>query len=503
MRPDECSRKGCGLLMKKRPVCVLCLICAMVLLMMLSGSAEEEDMGSQATDFSTSMWIDAFNLLHERLSTEYAFTDWKGIDWDTLGSACRAEIQIAQDKEDLEGYYLALRRYINAIPDGHVGMASLPEIDQKYVGGGFGFTPVLLEGGAVVANWVDEASEAYRAGLRAGDELLTWNGIPIADAVARTPTIFASNAATDEDATLKRVAYLVRAAVGDKAELTFRNDTGETCFDVLTAYADGMITVRKTYPVAVVSDRLREMIMGIGSDVPPLTSMVDFNILDGNVAYIRVWGEFDADLTGSGSTPSTVEQFRRAVKSANDAGCEGLILDIRNNVGGLDEMAAAMLGSFYTEVTFYEYQNDYDYATRTRTIRRAMTDSDALMIEPAADVYTGRVIALVNQKCVSSGEGLALGIRNLPNGETLGFFGTNGSFGMTGGEALMPSGLAIRWPEGQSLDENRQIQIDSRKGIGGVAPTIRIPMTRENALLIAEGEDVELAEALALLRGER
>ncbi len=489
--------------MKKQAVSVLCLVCALVHLMMLPGFAEEKRTESQPSNFSASAWTEAFDLLHERLSIEYAFTDWKGIDWSAMGSACRAEIQAAQDNEDLEGYYLALRRYINAIPDGHVGMSSLREIDQKYVGGGFGFTPLLLEGGTMVANWVDEASEAYQAGLRAGDELLTWNRMPIAEAAAHTPTIFSSNAATYEDATLKRVAYLVRAEVGDKAELTFQKGKGETGFVVLTAYADGMITISKSYPVAVVSDKLREMILGVESDTPPLTSMVDFEILEGNIAYLRVWGEFDADLTGRGSAPSTLALVRSAVKSANELGCKGLILDIRNNTGGLDDMAAAILGSFYTEKAFYEYQNDYDYSTGTRMIQRAMADSDALMIEPSDDVFTGQIIALVNQKCVSSGEGLAMGIRNLPNGETLGFYGTNGSFGMTGGEALMPGGLTIRWPVGQSLDENQQIQIDSRGGIGGVAPTIRIPMTREHALLVAEGEDVELAEALAILRGRR
>ena len=165
-------------------------------------------------------------------------------------------------------------------------------------------------------------------------------------------------------------------------------------------------------------------------------------------------------------------------------------------------MAATLLGSFYTERTFYEYQNDYDYATGTRAIRRAMTDSDALMIEPAEVVFTGRVIALINQKCVSSGEGLAQGIRNLPNGDTLGFYGTNGSYGLSGAEALMPGGLTVAWPAGQSLDANRQIQLDSRGGVGGVAPTIPIPMTREHALSVAQGEDVELAEALAILQGK-
>ena len=63
----------------------------------------------------------------------------------------------------------------------------------------------------------------------------------------------------------------------------------------------------------------------------------------------------------------------------------------------------------------------------------------------------------------------------------------------------MPGGVSVHWPSGQSLDENKQIQLDSRDGVGGVEPTVRVPMTRENALRVAAGEDVELSEALRML----
>jgi carboxyl-terminal processing protease len=79
------------------------------------------------------------------------------------------------------------------------------------------------------------------------------------------------------------------------------------------------------------------------------------------------------------------------------------------------------------------------------------------------------------------------------------FMGTNGSFGLSGSEALMPGDLLVRWPSGQSLDENKNIQLDSRDGVGGVSPSIRIPMTFENALRVANGEDVELEEAMRIL----
>lgn len=164
-------------------------------------------------------------------------------------------------------------------------------------------------------------------------------------------------------------------------------------------------------------------------------------------------------------------------------------------------MAADLLGSFYAEQTFYEYQNAYNPETGTWELLVSSEENgkQPVIIEPRAVHYKGPVIALVNSHCVSSGEGIAMGIRNLSNGEVLGFYGTNGSFGLASGIAVMPGGLIVHWPNGQSLDENHEIQLDSRNGIGGVAPTIRIPMTKDHAVSIAQGVDVELQEAMQIL----
>lgn len=479
---------------------IFCLALTLACLAMGSSLADAADPVDQLTDYSKSSWSEAFDLLHKRFSSEYAFSEWKGIQWDRLASEARPVIARAQESGDLEAYYLALRKYVNAIPDGHVRMSFLPEIDQKHVGGGFGFAPVLLADGTVIAGWVGEGTEAYSAGLRAGDELIKWNDRPVREAIDAASAIFASNAATDEDALLKRTAYFARAGAGSQGKLLFRNASGETVSAALTAYDDEMVTIFKVYPSAVVSDRLRELILGAKSAALPLAGMVTSDMMDDHIAYIRVWGELDLDLSGTGSAPSTVALFQSAVEEAVRSGCDKMILDLRNNVGGLDEMSAALLGSFYGVPAFYEYQNDYDYQAGTRRIIRAMPESEALLITPADTIFTGRVIALINQKCVSSGEGLAQGIRNLQNGDTLGFYGTNGSYGLTGSEAVMPGGLTVAWPAGQSLDHEKIIQIDSRNGAGGIEPTIRIPMTRERALMVAQGEDVELREAIRILK---
>lgn len=456
-----------------------------------------------ATDYSAQPWLEAFGSLHSRISAEYAFTEWKGVDWDALGTACREKIQQAEADNDFNAYYVALRQYGNAIPDGHVRVSNLPQIDDLYVGGGFGFAPALLSDGSVIACWVDEASDAYRAGIRAGDALIRWNGEPFAQAAQQARVEFATNSATEENAAQKRVQYIARAPVGTAVTVVFEhpNDNGIYTAN-LTAYADKGITLQKNYPDAVVPDPIRAMILNIPYNGPKADTMVAFRLLEGNIAYIRVLGELDIDLADAGNAPSTLALFRAAVQQAVDANAAGLILDIRNNVGGLDDMTAAMLGSFYTQKTLFEYQNVYDSATGTRSTEATGDSAGTLYIEPAEPSYTGRVIALINQKCLSCGEGLAMGIHNLKNGDTLGFYGTNGSFGLAGAEATMPGGFTVSWPSGQSLGADRQIQLDSRNGVGGVAPTIRVPMTAENALKVAQGEDVELAAALAELQAK-
>ncbi|NLD58978.1 MAG: hypothetical protein GX647_04910 [Clostridiales bacterium] len=452
------------------------------------GMAEEV-----VSDFSALSWSDAFSQLHGRLAREYAFTDWKGVDWAALGDEFGPRIRDAEAASDFEAYYLALREYVHAIPDGHVRAGNLPEIDDKHIGGGFGFCVAALDDESAIAAWVDEGSPAFAAGLRAGDELLTWNGEPVGSALSAVSPIFDGNAATAENLRQKQAAYLARAPVGEELLLTFRSESGETNSAALTAYADGGLSLKKAYPDAVLADPIRALILGVESPDPLPEKMVEWKLLDGNVGYIRVWGEVDADLQDTGALVSTLQLFRDAVRSAVDHGCGALIVDLRNNIGGEDAMAAAMLGCLCPEKTFYEYQNAYDPATGALGIQ------GELWIEPFEPVFPGKIVALVNQKCVSSGEGVAMGIRNLLNGETLGFFGTNGSFGLCGPEAQMPGGVSVHWPSGQSLDENKQIQLDSRDGVGGVEPTVRVPMTRENALRVAAGEDVELSEALRML----
>lgn len=59
----------------------------------------------------------------------------------------------------------------------------------------------------------------------------------------------------------------------------------------------------------------------------------------------------------------------------------------------------------------------------------------------------------------------------------------------------MPEGIDIRYPYGRSLNKEGVIQLDSRNGVGGISPDFVVPMTSENAIRFAKGEDVLLEYA--------
>lgn len=114
-------------------------------------------------------------------------------------------------------------------------------------------------------------------------------------------------------------------------------------------------------------------------------------------------------------------------------------------------------------------------------------------IIPHQPYYSGCVVAIVNSGTISSGEGLAYYISHAIHGNVVGFYGTDGSFGMDGGVFKMPGGTELSFTAGASLNQNWQVQIDSNSsGIGGVLPTQVVPKTSENLINFFAGTDVEL-----------
>ena len=454
-------------------------------------------------DASRLSWRAAFDALYEKMEREYAFTKWRGIDFPGLYAKYLPRVLRAQQAGDEIAYYVTLRQFSHELRDGHVsvkaknaeGQALMASAQEKLAGGGFGLIATTLDDGRTVAAWVKAGGPADQAGVKTGAELVSWGDRPVAAALARTSTALSPNMATDWRLAYERTRFLVRAPVGAVRVVSFR-DPGASSLRTarLTAVDDGLETLTMTNAGSVFS-------WGTLPD-----STVESKIMDGDVGYVRLYCEVDAYKEVPGDTPGTLDQFRAAIQSFRDARAKGVIVDLRSNGGGSDQMASRILGSLYEHKAFYEYTDLYNPLTGTFQIwvgddatGQFGDPGQGIWIEPATPQFAGPLVLLVNNGCISSGEGVAKGIKRLPGVRVVGFSGTNGSFGAAGDQVFMPGGIEIDFPFGRTLDEHHVVQIDARHGKGGVTPTDRIPMTLRNAVRHWKGDDVELAYGLKIL----
>lgn len=485
-------------------------------LILLAGCSSGDDVsdpriGFQApapADYSTLSWTDAFQAAHAKFSREYAFSDWKGVDWAGLYSIFLPRIVQAQSSGDEKAYYRALHEYVLSIPDGHISLKATNEavplaLARELAGGGFGMAAAELDDWRVIAAAVVPNGPAALAGIQTGAEIVTWEGQPVKAAIERinvaavpikplTGTTGAeSPQATAEHYRLEQVRLLTRAPIGAAVQVVYKNP-GALVFQTATLTA--------------VDDAGQSFSLVNFAKRPEPSDQVDYRILPEGYGYVLV--RMEMDRANPGAYPIGVfQRFQEAITSFVAAGVPGVIVDLRGNYGGSDRLAADMSGFFSSTPSFYEYQEYYDERTG-RFLRYTIDEHspetfvDNISITPQTPHFAGPVVVLVNPGTISSGEGPAMGISRLPQGRVIGFHGTNGSFGMVGGAIVLPGGYEIRYPYGRSVDKNGVVNLDSRNGTGGVPPDLRVPKTLENALAYASGTDVELQYAVKYLSGK-
>ena len=438
---------------------------------------------NSSADFSKQDWSEAFNQMNSHLAQNYAFTDWKGINWNTLHAKFEPQIAAAEQAGDKKAYYLALRKYVFSLPDGHVRLIGDDMgLREAAIGGGYGFAVIQLNDGRVIAHIISPDGPAEQAGMVWGAEILSWNNQPITSVLERVSTIWSGYPIATRDAIhFRKLNLLTRGPIGHQITVTFRNP-GKTAIQQtkLTAMDDKMALYKKS------------LVIGTQTRPSDLSAKpVESKILSNGYGYLKINIEFP---TFGGFDP--VRMVRDAVSDFNAAAVPGVIIDVRSNAGGSDVMAPEMMAYFITEPMLFEQIAHIDKGGKLKVIGE-------ITLEPASPTYTGPVSMLIDNQTISTGEGFPLIMKSLDRGPIIGFCGTNGSMGMSGSKIKLPGGYTVEYPNGASLDENGIIQCDSDSTLqGGILPDVRIPKTEELFKAIyVEGRDIVLETAINSLSG--
>ena len=373
-----------------------------------------------AGDYASKTYTEAFSALVSQFEQQYAFTEWKKIDFAALKIKYGQLMQDAESKKDKKAYAEALLTFVSELHDGHVKAADgekgtlVSSLRAERVGGSYGYTAAALQDGTIVADSVADGKAAAVAGMKPGATIVAIGGLPTAQALETTPIIWADSArATNEDVLVARLTYVTRSPVGDTKAIAFQNPGATSETFTLTSYDDGTKGVPANSfnrPATFGKDDLTG-------------SVISSKVVGTNIGYIKIKAMLDPVAyqkdDGTGAEKNVIKEFGDAVSALNAKNVKGIVVDARSNAGGLDSVGAAITGFWTASNSFYEYPTAYDSAKNAQVINTTETRST----QPQTPQIASQVVVLSNTGTISSGEGLALQTNKLSAGATtMGFW---------------------------------------------------------------------------------
>jgi len=383
----------------------------------------------QLTPEQKQLNLDSFEKVWTTVRDKHWEKNPGGLDWDAVHQEYRPRLERAETTEQARA---VTRDMLGRLKQTH--FAIFPAVvydDVDIESGGDGYSGIdvrVLEGRAVVTR-VDPGSPAERAGVKLGWEILSVEGKDLTPAIQKLKADPAIHELTLERSVLARLS----GPSGGKIHVAFLDGAGRN----------------RTLELALVNPRGEPSRFG---NLPTMYVWYDSKKI-GNTGYLG----FNMFL----DLPRVMTSFGDSV--TNCMRCDGLVIDLRGNPGGIGGMAMGMAGWLFDKP---------DQRLGTMYLRDAKVN---FVINPRPEVFTGPVAILVDGSSASTSEILAGGLKDLGRAR---IFGT-----LTAGAALpsviekLPNGDGFQYAMANYISEGGK----PLEG-AGVAPDTEVKLTREKLL---------------------
>lgn len=472
----------------------LCAFTGMLLVLVLLGTDY-----IAMHNFSRQSYTESFLSTIQTMKKEYVLSDWKDIDYDTLETEILPMVEKAEQEQDEIAYGAALMTYCYRFYDGHIALETLDddshlELCRYLAGKDYGFSMITLDSGETVAILTEENCEANQAGIHDGTIIMKWNGEPINTAKENVeciyPEILTFPVAENEEY-MKAIFLAGKGA--DENQVTFIDDNGKEQTVTLKSIGDYM-------------QRLNTALLCFYQKYNMTDNNFNTYMLSEDCGYLRIGAEsykplsdYNASITGE--YPEVVSMLDQKLEGMCQNGMSKLIIDLRNNTGGLGEVGTAVASLFTKEEYFSHSHGIYKNGTYTTLENRFV---------PAYGKYSElKVVALVNAECCSSGDGMAENLSKCPNVTLMGITTTNGINQGVGGWCFTSnSRYVISYPVLSSLNEDGVPRIDTKADrVSRIKLDEHIPLNAEAAKIIFDldfenHKDYELEYAVKYLENE-
>ena len=408
-------------------------------------------------DYSDLPYPEAFDSLVDKLSYEYAFTEYKGLDWDALHAQFRPRFEQAQEDGDSLEYLRALRDFSWSIPDGHVSGPTVFDDFREAVGGGLGIAIRELDDGRTIVNYISPRSPAEEAGIELGAQIINLDGRPVDEVVSQAVT-YAAPYSTDHFERLEQLRYATRFPLGSLVDISWINP-GQQGQQIATLETAAEVD---SFNFSSLNAELT------GFEQPLEYEMLD----DEGLAYVKIFSFSDNELL-------TIQLWERLMRELNEGGIPGLIVDMRQNGGGSGFLADQMAAYFFDEplvlgnAGYYDEDLD-DFYFDPRGEDRFYLPAEELR-------YEGQLAVIIGPNCASACEFFSYDMSLEERSAIVGHYPTAGLGGSVD-QVLMPEDESFRFTQGRAVNAAGEIHIE---GIG-VQPTILVPI--DEAAVLSQGD---------------
>jgi hypothetical protein len=443
-------------------------------------------------NYTRMSYTQSFKKMLDTMKKEYCLSSWKKIDYDGLLKEYLPRVEEAEKNNDESAYAAVITEVTYIFYDSHVfavlGDETNEEVMKRLTGNDYGLSLMKLDDGKVIATFVegekgllyDEPHDITKLGIHDGTQIIAWDGKEINEAIAETEcinTMIQFPVKSNED--MFRPAFLAGRG-GETVDITFIDDSGSEKHATLNKIGD-------------YSSRLSGAIMLL---LQPRNYEPNFSsrMLNDKCGYLLIRAEHFSTLTDNlavikdGSYPELTEFYASKIEELKAQGMKYLVIDIRNNVGGYDNVAGALASLFTSEkkhMFAFGFEDAQGYHKR-----------DDQYIYPDGRYKDLPVVVLVNSQCVSAGDGMAKFLSDCDNVTLMGITASGGVNQNNGACIYLTNNISVYYPAFLTLSYEGVPLIDTDNTRQTRVPLDeKILMTKEFALRFFDPEKLRNPEA--------
>jgi carboxyl-terminal processing protease len=394
--------------------------------------------------------INSFEYVWSTVRDKHWQTKPGGLDWQAVHDELRPIIEKA---DSMEAARAVMNDMLGRLHQTHFAIVPAElysDLDSSHARGeSTTGMDVRVVGTEVLVTSVDPGSSAAVNGVRPGWQILKIGDLDLDPVIAKLNETYAKS-------TMREL--ISRRALLSRLE-------GETGKSVVVQFLDGRDQrVTKTLR----HEKPKGMLAQFGYLYPTHVWFESSRVGGGNIGYVR----FNIFLDAA----RLMDLFAEAVQSCRK--CDGFVIDLRGNPGGIGLMAMGMAGWFIDQP---------DQRLGTLYMRETTLK---FIVNPRATTFAGPVAILVDGASASTSEILAGGMKDLGRAR---IFGTRtAAAALPSVFELLPNGDGFQYAIANYISEGGK----PLEGLG-VTPDVEVPVTRK-ALL--EGKDPALDAAVSWIK---